>query len=419
MSRPQKIAALVGPTLAVTFLSFAVLYFLPNLLPPPQYHAYFGIGLLVLAGVSATSSTLSRQIPPLNSQLGLVSLLLALTGLGILITAGRSWSTAQLDGTFTPSILTPVYLIIAAILFGWLTAIVSSKNLALAAQRTARYFTALATILPVGGLFFVVFYIVSRGSPILSWEFVSTGSDFLGGTVGIFPAIMGTVWLLVGALIFAVPLGIGAAVFLREFAKRTWLKRAVGITADCLWATPSIVFGLFGYIFLVPRLTGHSTLLAGQLILGAMLLPLTIATTTEALESIPDDFRRASLALGSSKWWTIKKVVLPSSVPGITTGILLGVGRIAGETAPIMLIAVASQVGSPKFFSSSPPYFHIEQVFQEVDALPYHLYAIYEAGVGGSIQEAWGTALVLLIVVSLFFLMGIIIRSYYRARRGW
>jgi len=150
-----------------------------------------------------------------------------------------------------------------------------------------------------------------------------------------------------------------------------------------------------------------------------MLLPLTIATSTEALSAVPDEFRNGSLALGASRWWTIRRVVLPSSVPSIITGVLLGVGRIAGETAPIMLIAVASHTDAPNFFSTAPPYFHLGPLFSEVDALPYRLYAIYKAGVGGSIQEAWGTALVLIVLVLMFYALGITVRSYYRRRRGW
>jgi len=150
-----------------------------------------------------------------------------------------------------------------------------------------------------------------------------------------------------------------------------------------------------------------------------MLLPLTIATSTEALISVPDEFRSGSLALGSSNWWTIRTVVLPSAVPSIVTGVLLGIGRIAGETAPIMLIAVTSHTTAPKFFSLGAPYFHLGALFREIDALPYRLYSIYKAGVGGSIHEAWGTALVLIAIVLLFYGLGIVTRSYFRRRRGW
>jgi len=340
-------------------------------------------------------------------------------GLGLIFFLNKGFGLPLFEGSITPQLTNVLILLFGALAAGWTAFLSPRENPALNTQSAVKFFTALSVIIPIGILIFFIAYTINSGAPILSWRFVSTRTDYLRNLPGILPAIMGSVWLIVGATIFAVPLGVGAAVFLTEYASRRWVKQLVGVTADCLWSTPSIVFGLFGYVFLVPRITGHSTLLAGQIILGAMLLPLTIATSTEALTAVPDEYRSGSLALGASQWWTIKKVVLPSSVPSIVTGVLLGVGRIAGETAPIMLIAVASQTGAPSFFSLKPPYFDLSALFREVDALPYHLYAIYKAGVGGSIQEAWGTALVLIGVVLFFYAFGISVRSYYRRRRGW
>lgn len=384
----HTISIIGGVLLAITGLTVGVFYSL-NSYQPPLGHFVFATFLLVLGGLVFLLFPIQGVVLP--GLEGDITAELANISLFVIVTFSAAWS---------------------GLLFYW-------ENPAKNRELSVQYFTFLSVLIPLGVLIFFVVYTIMEGSAVIDWNFISSASDLMRGTVGIFPAIMGTLSLIVGATIFAVPLGVGAAVFLTEYAKRGWIRQAVGVTADCLWSTPSIVFGLFGYVFLVPRITGHSTLLAGQIILAAMLLPLTIATSTEALSAVPDEFRNGSLALGASRWWTIRRVVLPSSVPSIITGVLLGVGRIAGETAPIMLIAVASHTDAPNFFSTSPPYFHLGPLFNEIDALPYRLYAIYKAGVGGSIQEAWGTALVLIVLVLMFYALGITVRSYYRRRRGW
>jgi len=384
------------------------------------------LNLNIVGGVVVSLTSLTfianwmiEEIQPQFGQFVFALFLMLFTGVVFLFFPNQGVVLPDLEGEVTPILATLSLFFVLAIGSGWLGFLQLMDNPALNSQSAVKYFTALSVVVPLAVLAFFVIYTITEGSGVITWRFISQRSDLMRGTAGIFPAIMGTVWLIVGATLLAVPIGVGAAVFLTEYAKRKWIKQLVGVTADCLWSTPSIVFGLFGYIFLVPRITGHSTLLAGQIILASMLLPLTIATSTEALISVPDEFRSGSLALGSSNWWTIRTVVLPSAVPSIVTGVLLGIGRIAGETAPIMLIAVTSHTTAPKFFSLGAPYFHLGALFREIDALPYRLYSIYKAGVGGSIHEAWGTALVLIAIVLLFYGLGIVTRSYFRRRRGW
>ncbi|MFB6291402.1 MAG: phosphate ABC transporter permease PstA [Candidatus Bipolaricaulia bacterium] len=379
------------------------------------------LGGILLAGVVGLvlAFNLSENYQPPLSHFYLSTLLLALGAIVFLFFPDQGIVLPELEGDITAKLAKLSLFLIESFTSIWAGLLLFRENPAQGRELSAKYFTWLSVLIPIGVLVFFVVYTIIEGSSAITWYFISSGTDLLKGRVGIFPAIMGTFSLIVGATVFAVPLGVGAAIFLTEYANRDWIKQAVGVTADCLWSTPSIVFGLFGYVFLVPRITGHSTLLAGQIILASMLLPLTIATSTEALASVPDEFRSGSLALGASRWWTIRKAVLPSSIPSIITGILLGIGRIAGETAPIMLIAVASQAPAPNFLTSSPPYFRLGPLFREIDALPYRLYSIYKAGVGGSIQEAWGTALVLIVLVLMFYGLGIAVRSYYRRNRGW
>ncbi|RYJ15193.1 phosphate ABC transporter permease PstA [Halogeometricum borinquense] len=273
-------------------------------------------------------------------------------------------------------------------------------------------------------------YVVIEGPLVwFYWPFVMEGVALMTEINGIFPAIVGTVWVVFGAVVFAIPLGVGAAVFLTEYAERGWFTKLVEISTDGLWSTPSIVYGLFGLAFLVPRLGNTTSLLSGMLVLGFMMLPLVVITSREALKSVPDDYRDASAALGVGKWETIKSVVLPAAMPGVITGAILGIGRIAGETAPILLVMVsdpfpsrATDVFAPEFaFVSDFPFVHAQVIdpnalLQPTSALPYQLYAIITAGVGQRESFAWGTALVLLLVVLSFYVVGIGSRMYFRRK---
>ena len=269
---------------------------------------------------------------------------------------------------------------------------------------------------------------VSFGLPV-DVPFVMNGVALLNDFQGVLPAIVGTVWLVVGAVLFAVPLGVGAAVFLTEYAERGRFTQAVEVATNGLWSTPSIVFGLFGFAFLVPRFGNRKSLLAGMLTLGFMLLPLVVITSREAMLSVPDEYRDASAALGVSKWQTIRSVVLPAALPGVVTGVILGVGRIAGETAPILLTMAGGTfvpgnqtvdvIGGFRF-TASPPFVANPELLQATSALPYQLYALITAGVGlGSNVSSpdefrWATALILLVVVLSFYAIGIGTRYYFR-----
>jgi phosphate transport system permease protein len=245
---------------------------------------------------------------------------------------------------------------------------------------------------------------------------------------GVMPAIMGTIWLVVGAVLFAVPLGVGAAVFLTEYAERGRFTAIIEIATNGLWSTPSIVFGLFGFAFLVPRFAdGSQNILSGQLVLGFMLLPLVLITSREAILAVPKAHRDASAALGVSRWETIRSVVLPSAAPGIVTGVILGVGRIAGETAPILLTirgpnfprAIPGVIESFRF-TSTPPFVANDALLQPASALPLQLFATIQAGASPRPEEytqaefGWGVALVLLLVVLGFYAIGIASRIYFR-----
>jgi phosphate transport system permease protein len=267
--------------------------------------------------------------------------------------------------------------------------------------------------------------VVANGT--VDWPFIMNVSQGLGIQRGVMPAMFGTIWIVLGAVVFAVPLAVGSAVYLTEYAEDSMFTNAVDIATNGLWSTPSIVFGLFGLAFLVPRLGGSPSILASQLVLGFMLLPLVLITSREAMKSVPDDYRDASAALGVSKWQTVRSVVIPAAMPGVITGVILGVGRIAGETAPLLLVLNGPVLpnSGPSVLSGfmvqitgSPPFVHVsnEVLLEQTSALPYQLYAIIKAGVAGKESFGWGTALVLLGVVLGFFAMSIATRRYFRRK---
>ena len=253
----------------------------------------------------------------------------------------------------------------------------------------------------------ILFDIVAHGIPALSWEFLTEPPRDLGRAGGIFPAIIGTVYLVAGAILFALPIGMGAAIYLVEYTRENAVTRIIRSGIDLLNGTPSIVFGLFGFSFLVLYLNFGVSLLVGQVTLGLMVLPTIIRTTEEALRSVPDSLREGSLALGATKWQTIRRVILPPAVPGVLTGTILSIGRAAGETAPILFTAV---VFSRRFLPSS--------VFEPVMALPYHLF-ILSTNVPGAEQNQYGTALVLLLLVIGIYMVAIVIRTHFAKSVKW
>ena len=253
----------------------------------------------------------------------------------------------------------------------------------------------------------ILFDIIYNGAPALSWEFLIAPPSDLGRAGGIGPAILGTLYLVGGAILFALPIGIGAAIYLREYTRGGRITGIIRAGVDLLGGTPSIVFGLFGFAFLVLYLNLGVSLLAGQITLGLMVLPTIIRTTEEALKSVPGSVREGSLALGATHWQTIWRVVLPPAVPGILTGTILSVGRAAGETAPILFTAV---VFSRRFLP--------ESVMEPVMALPYHLF-ILATNVPGARENQYGTALVLLALVAAIYLIAIFVRTRYQRSIRW
>lgn len=276
-----------------------------------------------------------------------------------------------------------------------------------------RLFFALVTfsvILIVFSLGGILSYILINGIGVINWDFVTQSPRDSMTAGGIMPAILGTFYLTLGAILIALPLGVTSAVYLSEYAKQGVLVRIIRIGVNCLAGVPSIVFGLFGLGLFVVYLRFGSSILSGSLTLGFLILPVIIGASEEALKAVPQTFREASLALGVSKWQTILRIVLPNALPGILTGSILGIGRAAGETAPIMFTAAA-------FFTAKLPH----SVFDEVMALPYHIYVLATAGthIDQTRPIQYGTALVLLTLVLGVNLIAIVIRGYVRRRKRW
>jgi phosphate transport system permease protein len=275
------------------------------------------------------------------------------------------------------------------------------------AERLATLLLAAATALVVLILGVILWNIMANGIPAISWEFLTSSPKDLGRAGGIFPAIVGTVYLVAGAIGIALPVGIAAAIYLVEYTREGRLVRLIRVGVDLLNGTPSIVFGLFGFAFLVLYLRFGVSLLAGQVTLGLMVLPTIIRTTEEALKCVPDGLREGSLALGATKWQTVSRVVLPPAVPGMLTGAILAVGRAAGETAPIMFTAV---VFSQRFLPGS--------LFDPVMALPYHLFVL-ATNVPGARTNQYGTAVVLLVAVIGIYSIAILLRNHYQKSVRW
>jgi phosphate transport system permease protein len=256
----------------------------------------------------------------------------------------------------------------------------------------------------------ILSYVFIHGFRAISWDFLTLPPTDSMTKGGIMPAIVGTLYLTIGAIALALPLGIVSAIYLTEYAKQGRLIRMIRVGVNCLAGVPSVVFGLFGLGFFVVFLKFGSSILAGSLTLGILILPTIIGASEEALKSVPQTFREASLALGVSKWNTISRIVLPSALPSILTGAILGVGRAAGETAPIMFTAAA-------FFTAVLP----RSIFDEVMALPYHIYVLATAGTNIELTRPlqFGTAMVLVALVLGIDLIAILIRSAIRRKKRW
>jgi phosphate transport system permease protein len=276
------------------------------------------------------------------------------------------------------------------------------------AQRLGFAFLTLVTVMIVLPIILVVGYVVVQGAPALSWEFLSQMPRGGMREGGIWPAIVGTLWLTLGTAVFAVPLGVAMAIYLAEYASDSAFTRLVRLSIINLAGIPSVVYGLFGLGLFVLFLGFGSSILAGALTLAIMTLPVIISTSEEALRAVPQAFRTVSISLGGTKWQTIYRVILPQALPGILTGIILGLERAAGETAPILFTVAA-------FFLPRLP----RGVLDQTMALPYHLFVISTQVPGMPVKIQYGTALVLLIFVLSMNLVAAGLRSYYRRRRQW
>jgi phosphate transport system permease protein len=277
-----------------------------------------------------------------------------------------------------------------------------------ATQRLGFALLVLVTIAVIVPIAIVVGVIVVQGLPAINAEFLFTAPRDGMRAGGIWPAIVGTFWLTIGTAIFSVPLGVAIAIYLSEYARDNNFTRTIRLAIINLAGIPSVVYGLFGLGLFVLALQFGSSILAGSLTLSIMTLPVIISTSEEALRSVPQSFRTVSVSLGGTKWQTIRKVVLPNALPGIITGVILGLERAAGETAPILFTVAA-------FFLPQLP----TSIFDKTMALPYHLFVISTQVPGMPLQLQFGTALVLMVFVLSMTLSATIIRSYYRRKRQW
>lgn len=271
-------------------------------------------------------------------------------------------------------------------------------------QRFAFGFFTLLSYLVVAILFVILGFIIIKGGSVISWDFLTKAPEEGMTKGGIFPAIVGTFYLIVGSSIISFPIGIMSGIYMNEYATNGKVVRFIRIMTNNLSGVPSIVFGLFGMSLFVNALGWGDSIIAGSFTLALMSLPLIIRTTEEALKSIDDSFRHGSLALGATKLQTIRRVVLPMAFPNIITGLILSVGRVSGETAPILFTVAA-------YFLPQLP----GSIFDQCMALPYHLYVISTSGtdIEASRGMAYGTALVLIAIVLVVNLLANLLRNYF------
>ena len=274
-------------------------------------------------------------------------------------------------------------------------------------EQAAFWLFRLMSIAVVGVLFWILGFIIVKGIGVISWEFL-TGMPRDGMTAGgILPAIVGTLCLTLGSIVIAFPLGILSGIYISEYTRDNWLVKLIRIMTNNLSGVPSIVFGLFGMALFVNTLGFGDSIIAGSFTLALLVLPIVIRTTEEALRRIDNSYRLGSLALGATKLQKIRRVLLPMAMPNIITGLILSVGRVSGETAPILFTAVAYFL--PKLPSS---------IFDQVMALPYHLYVIATSGTDleATRPMAYGTALVLIAIVLVINLAANGLRRYFNKK---
>ncbi len=275
-------------------------------------------------------------------------------------------------------------------------------------QRIGFILLGVVTFIVVAPILLVIGAIAVKGIGAISWGFLTAMPRDGMRAGGIFPAIVGTFWLTTGTALVAIPIGVGGAVYLAEYARDNLLTRAIRLAIINLAGVPSVVYGLFGLGLFVLFLQFGTSIVAGSLTLAIMTLPIIISTAEEALRAVPTEFRTVSASLGGTRWQGIRRIVLPQAMPGIITGVILGLLRAAGETAPILFTVAA-------FFLPRLP----QSPFDQTMALPYHLYVISTQVPGMPEEIQYGTALVLLAVVLSMNVVATVIRSIYRRRREW
>ena len=277
-------------------------------------------------------------------------------------------------------------------------------------EKLAYLFLISMVMIILSSVFMMFYFIIFRGIKVINWQFLTQMPQKGMTAGGIFPAILGTLYLTIGAICFALPLGTSAAIYLTEYSAQNRLVRIIRVGINNLAGVPSVVFGLFGLAIFVKFLNFGVSILSGSLTLGILILPTIIRASEEALSAVPQSFREASLALGATKWQTIQKVVLPNSISGILTGSILSIGRAAGETAPILFTAAT-------FYTMRLP----NSVFSEVQTLPYHIYALMTEGTHSESQVpiAYGTALVLVLLVLGLNLIAFTLRNRFRRSKKW
>lgn len=271
-------------------------------------------------------------------------------------------------------------------------------------QKVAFGIFTLLSYLVVVILFLILGFIIIQGGKVISWDFLTEAPADGMTAGGIFPAIVGTLYLVLGSSLISFPIGIMSGIYMNEYATNGKIIRFIRIMTNNLSGVPSVVFGLFGMSLFVVTLGWGNSIIAGSFTLALMSLPLIIRTTEEALKSIDDSFRHGSLALGATKLQTIRRVVLPMAFPNIITGLILSIGRVSGETAPILFTVAA-------YFLPQLP----GSIFDQCMALPYHLYVISTSGtdIEASRGMAYGTALVLIAIVLIVNLLANALRGYF------
>ncbi|MFO7995538.1 MAG: phosphate ABC transporter permease PstA [Dehalococcoidia bacterium] len=284
---------------------------------------------------------------------------------------------------------------------------VKSERFRRLSQRTAFALLLVSTVAVVAIALYIILRIAVDGAGTISWGFLTEPPSQAGKAGGIFPALVGTFYLMLGTLIVALPIGVLAGIYLAEYAPRNWLTKVINLAIINLAGVPSIVYGLFGLGVFVLMLNFGMSLLAASLTLACQALAMTITTSREALLAVPAEYRQGSLAIGATKWQTIRHVILPQARPGIITGAVLAMSRAAGESAPILVVGAA-------FLAPGLP----QSPFDRFMALPYHLYTVATQVPGMPADTKWGVALVLLAVVLSFNVLATIVRLRARRQRA-